>query len=549
MKKQTKINRTKLIQFLLNPLSYPHKTRNVKHIQTHISDVFIAPPFVYKVKKPVDFGFLDFTTLKKRKLYCEKEVALNRRLCDIYIGVEEISVSDGDYRFGKGDTTIEYAVKMKRLPEKYFLKNLIRTGNVSLDDLRRIIERLIEFYESQNYNVNVDDFGKPANIKSFIYGNISLVKNFIGNTISSATHEAVKFYNDMFFERRSSLFRERVEKGFIRDCHGDLHLNNINITPDYVCIHDCIEFNDRFRFIDIASDIAFLAMDLDFNGRRDFADFVVSEISKKMSDDTIFGVIDFYKCYRAFVRGKVESLKSEEASVPKREARSSHKRATDYFRLSLRYALFGSRPALIVIFGMIGTGKSTLAALISKELGCDAISSDKIRKEMLGIAPTERRYEPFDKGIYSEETTDRVYDEIIKMGLHAAESGDTVIVDASFSKRKYRRLVTKAAKSLGIPLFFVQTKASDRTVRKRLLRREIIGESISDARLGIFENFKQGFEEPDELPKDRHLVVSTDKKPELVLRETLMGLIRKRLNDEDTSGRSGPPGASWLREC
>ena len=538
MERRKEFDRAKLIQFLLNPLSYPHKTRHVKHIQTHISDVFIAPPFVYKVKKPVDFGFLDFTALKKRKLYCEKEVALNRRLCDIYIGVEEISISDGDYGFGKGDKTVEYAVKMKKLPEKYFLKNLVHTGNVVLDDLRRIIEKLVEFYQSQNHNVRIDDFGKPANIKSFIYGNISLVKNFIGNTISSATHEAVKFYNDMLFEKYSSVFQERINKGFIKDCHGDLHLNNINITPDYVCIHDCIEFNDRFRFIDFASDIAFLAMDLEFNGRRDFADFVVYEISKRMSDDTIFKVIDFYICYRAFVRGKVESLKSEEVNVPKREARSSHKRATGYFRLSLRYALFGSRPTVIVIFGMIGTGKSTLAELISRELDCDVISSDKIRKEMLGIAPTERRYEPFDKGIYSEATTDRVYNEMIKMVKHVEKSGNTIILDASFSKKKYRALLNKVAKSLEISLFFVQTKARDKTIKERLLRREISGESISDARLGIFENFKKGFEKPDELQKDRHLVVSTDKAPELVLRETLTGLIRKHLREVRTSRRS-----------
>jgi uncharacterized protein len=531
MERRKEFDRTKLIQFLLNPLSYPHKTRNVKHIQTHISDVFIAPPFVYKVKKPVDFGFLDFTSLKKRRLFCKKEVELNRRLCGIYIGVEEISMSDGNYRFGKGDNTIEYAVKMKRLPEKYFFKNLIHTGNVGLDDVRRIIEKLVEFYGSENHKVNINDFGRPVNIRSFIYANISLVKHFIGNTISFATHEAIKFYNDRFFERNSSLFQERIEKGFIKDCHGDLHLNNINISPKYVCIHDCIEFNDKFRFIDIASDIAFLAMDLDFNGRKDFADFVVSEISKKMSDDTIFEVIDFYKCYRAFVRGKVESLKSEEPNVPKREARSSHKRAIGYFRLSLQYALFGSGPAVIVIFGMIGTGKSTLAELMSRELNCDVIPSDKIRKEMLGIAPTERRYESFDKGIYSEETTDRVYNEIIKIGKRAAESGNTVILDASFSKRRYRKLLIKAAESFGIPLFFIQTKASDRTVRERLLRREVIGESISDARLELFESFKKGFEEPRELPRNRYLSVRTDKAPELVLSETLVGLIGKRLNN------------------
>ncbi|MBI4229163.1 MAG: AAA family ATPase [Deltaproteobacteria bacterium] len=480
------------------------------------------------MKKPVDFGFLDFTTLKKRRYFCEKEVELNRRLCDIYIGVEEISVSDGHYKFGKGDETIEYAVKMKRLPERYFLKNLIKRGNVTLDDLRRIIEKLVEFYESQANKGTINDFGRPANIRSFIYGNISLVKSFIGKTISSTTHEVIKFYNDMFFERYSRLFQERIKRGFIKDCHGDLHLNNINITPKYVCIHDCIEFNDRFRFIDTASDIAFLAMDLEFNDREDLADFIVSEISKKMRDDTIFEIIDFYKCYRAFVRGKVESLKGEEADVPKREARSSQRRAAIYFRLSLKYALFGSRQALIVIFGMIGTGKTTLADLISRELNCDVISSDRVRKEMLGISPVERRYEAFDRGIYSGEITDRVYKKIIANGKEALKRGNSVIIDSSFSKRKYRESVIKEASTLGIPFFFIQTKASDKAVRERLLKREKTGKAISDARLEIFKSFKEHFEQPDEIPKDRHIVVNTARIPEEVLTESLKGIIRVR---------------------
>ncbi|MDA2921014.1 AAA family ATPase, partial [Desulfobacterota bacterium AH_259_B03_O07] len=429
-------DRSNLIEFLIKPSSYLHSPRNVKHIQTHISDVFIAPPYVYKVKKPVDFGFLDFTTLKKRKYFCEKEVELNSRLCDIYIGVEEISLADGGYRFGKGDKTIEYAVKMKRLPEKYFLKNLIKHGEVSVNDLRRIIEKLVEFYKSQLRSASIDDYGRPEKIKIFIYNNISLVRNFVGKAISPNAHRAITFYNDKFFKNNTLLFQERIKKGFVKDCHGDLHLNNINISPKYVCIHDCIEFNDRFRYIDIASDIAFLAMDLDFNGRSDFADFVVSEISKNMQDDNIFKIIDFYKCYRAFVRGKVESLRSEEPELPKKERKDSLRRAKHYFTLSLKYALFGSQPSLIVIFGLMGTGKSTLANLLSIELTCEVISSDRIRKEMRGLAPTERKYEAFDVGIYSKNITERVYKEITRQGIQAVQSGKAVILDASFSKTK-----------------------------------------------------------------------------------------------------------------
>ncbi|MFQ5788373.1 MAG: AAA family ATPase, partial [Thermodesulfobacteriota bacterium] len=424
---------------------------------------------------------------------------------------------------------IEFAVKMKRLPEKYFLKNLIKRGNVSLDDLRRIMEKLVEFYKSQSNSGRISDYGRPERIKIFIYNNISLVRNFIGKTISSNAHAAITFYNDMFFEKTPLLFQERIKKGFIKDCHGDLHLYNINISPKYVCIHDRIEFNDRFRYIDIASDIAFLAMDLDFNGRSDFADYVVSEISKRMHDDTIFKIIDFYKCYRAYVRGKVESLKSEGAGIPKREVRSSQKRAKDYFRLSLKYALFGSQPKLIVVFGLIGTGKSTLAKLLSRELTCEVVSSDRIRKEMLGIAPTERKYEEFERGIYSKNINERVYKEITRQGIQAVQSGKIVILDASFSKRKYRKLIINKAKSLDVPIFFIQAKASEKTIRGRLIKRQEVGKAISDGRWEIFDKFKEGFEQPVELARDKYLLVNTDKTMEETLTQTLIGIVKKRI--------------------
>jgi len=400
---------------------------------------------------------------------------------------------------------------------------------VNLDDLRRIIRKLVEFYISQSNNQSIGDYGRPEGIKIFIHNNISLVRKFIGKTISPNAHEAIRIYNDIFFEKDPPLFQERIKKGFIKDCHGDLHLNNINISPNYVCIHDCIEFKDRFRFIDIASDIAFLAMDLDFNGRSDFADFVVSEVSKNMQDDNMFKIIDFYKCYRAFVRGKIESLRSEEPELPEKERRASLRRAREYFTLSLKYALFGSRPTLIVIFGLIGTGKSTLAKLLSRELRCEVISSDRIRKEMLGIAPTERKYEEFHSGVYSKNITERVYKEIARQGIQSVQSGKAMILDASFSKTKYRKLVINKAKSLDTPIFFIQAKAAEKAIRERLIKREEIGKAVSDGRLEIFEKFKEGFEQPIEVPRDKYLLVNTDKTMEETLTQTLIGIIKKRI--------------------
>jgi uncharacterized protein len=530
MKTRNKIKRKLsfgLLEFLLNPSSYPHKPRYVTHIQTHASHVFIVPPYVYKIKKPVNFGFLDFSTLDKRKYYCEKEVELNGRICDAYLGVEEVSIRSGGFVLGKGDEAVEYAVKMRRLPERYFLRNLLKKGRISKDDLLRVVEKLAEFYKKQPVKEHISDFGRPERIRINIDENFSLAQSFVGKTISKITYDAIKFYNYMFFEKKTRLFEERIQKGLIKDCHGDLHIEHVNISPKGVCIYDCIEFNERFRYIDIASDIAFLAMDLDFNGYSDFANFIVTEISKRMEDGTIFEIIDFYKCYRAYIRGKVESIRSNELEIPRGEREISGETAERYFRLALKYALFGSRPVLIVIFGLIGTGKSTLARALSEELSCGVISSDEVRKEIMGISPNERRYEGFDKGIYSRNITDITYREVLNRGRRAIELGKIVILDASFSKRGLRKLVLHEAEALGALLYFIETKASEEAIKERLTKRESKGGAISDGRLGIFERFKEAFEEPSELPRDRHLVVRADKTLQETLTQALRGIISK----------------------
>ncbi len=540
MKNKEEMERPGLIEFLLNPSSYLHKPGHVKHIQTHVSHVFMVPPYVYKIKKPVNLGFLDFSTLDKRKYYCEKEVKLNSRICDAYLGVEEISVRNGDFVFGKGDKTIEYAVKMRKLPERYFLKNLLAKGRVTKADLLKVVEKLVEFYKGQPVKEYISDFGRPERIRINIDENFSLSKPFIGKTISPAAYSAIKFYNDTFFEKKTHLFEERIQKGLIKDCHGDLHLEHINLSPQGIYIYDCIEFNERFRYIDIASDIAFLAMDLDFNGYSDFASFIVSQISKRMNDETISEIIDFYKCYRAYVRGKVESIRSSEPEIPSEEKRTSEEKAKRYFKLALKYTLFGSRPALIVIFGLIGTGKTILAHALSEELFCGVISSDKVRKEIMGVGPTERRYDEFDKGIYSKNITDITYREILNRGRRAIEAGKTVILDASFSKRIFREIALHEAQALDVPYYFIQTKATQKTIRERLIERGRKGESISDGRWDIFEKFKEGFEEPNELPQDKHLVVSTNKTLEEVLIQTLREIIIKRLYKNTRSNPVGP---------
>lgn len=529
MSHQRSIDRSDLIDFLLSPSSYPHGPEEVVHIQTHASDVFIAEPYVYKVKKPVNLGFLDFSTLARRRYFCKKEVVLNRRLCeDTYIGVEEIKIQDGVFSFGGEGETAEYAVKMNRLPESMFLINMLREGKVNEGHFSRLSEKLVEFYKNQPPRSEILEYGDPDDIKVNIYENLELAVKFTDMTISHAAYNTIKFYNDSFFENKSDLFLKRKEQDLIKDCHGDLRLEHINFGCPDICIYDCIEFNDRFRYIDIASDIAFLAMDLDYNGYYGFSRYFLTDISTAMRDATAVRIMDFYKCYRAFVRGKVESIKALEPEVPQAEKALSQENAKSYFKLALRYAVLGSRPSIIVTFGMIASGKSVLASMLGEELSSRVISSDYVRKEITGTPLTERKFEGYDRGIYTEDVTSKTYNEIISRGMGEADKNNTVILDASFSKRTWRELLISEAGRRGYEVLFVRTEAPQGVLRERLAKRESEEGVVSDARISIFERFAADFEEPLERDGRRYFRANTQQEPRDVLCNVLRDMAEVR---------------------
>lgn len=518
--------REEIIRFLANRNSYEHKPEKVEHIQTHASDIFIADQYVYKIKKPVNFGFLDFSTLHRREFFCEREVELNRRLCDdIYLGVERICKRNGDYCFNGEGGTLEVAVKMRRLDDKYFLKNILRDGKAEKDHFIRVIDKLEDFYKGQEVSDEVLERGKPGHIMESVDDNVKSSSDFIGNTISAPAYSTIDSFNELFFRDGEELFLSRMEEGFIKDCHGDLHLEHINICPDRICIYDCIEFNDTFREIDIASDIAFLAMDLDFNDHPGFSDLCVHEISVRMNDSRIYELLDFYKCYRAFVRGKVESIKSCEDEVPEDERKVSREKASKYFRLALRYALFGSRPCVIVVFGVIGTGKSTVANMIAAELNANVYSSDVTRKEIAGMSPTDRDKEGYGRGIYSPEITEQTYTEIINNGFDNLGFRGISVIDATFSKRKWRERVLEEAEKTDTPYIFIQTTIPENTIRERLAEREKRGNSVSDAGEDMLDRFLEGYEKPEELDSNRHIRIDTRGKPEDIITEIFKKII------------------------
>lgn len=327
-----------LHEALLDKRSYPHAVSEVRMVQTHISWVYITDTVVYKVKKPVDFGFLDFTSLPGRKYFCEQEIRLNRRLSPhIYLDVVPVT-DEGDYAaFGGRGPIVDYAVKMNYIPEEKLLRRFLDRKDIITDVLARVAEKIARFHSQAESSPEIDAFGSIETIKRNTDENFDQTLNYIGKSVSRDQWNAIKDYTNRYYIDKRALFEERVAEKRIRDCHGDLHLDHIYVT-DPVTIVDCIEFNERFRYSDVAADIAFLSMDLEFNGYWDLAETLMKFYIRYSGDEGIPKVLNFYKVYRAVVRGKVISFKIDDPHISEEGKQDSVKLAGRYFSLAHKYA-------------------------------------------------------------------------------------------------------------------------------------------------------------------------------------------------------------------
>ncbi len=326
-----------MVQALLNPKAYPDAPQGVELAQTQMSFVFLTDNYVYKVKKPVNLGFLDYTTLKKRRFFCQREVELNRRLCpDVYLGVVPITQDKGNILPGGQGEVIEYAVKMRRLPQGAMMDVLLTNNQVSPEMVASVARRLAEFHQKAETSVNIGTFGNLNTITQNTDENFIQTEKYIGITISQEQYQHIKEYTNNFIKKNVPLFHKRIADGRIRDCHGDLHAAHICFLNG-ICIYDCIEFNDRFRYCDVASEVAFLAMDLDYYGRTDLSQSFVNAYIAKSQDRELLQLLNFYKCYRAYVRGKVESFKLDDPHIPEEEKTKILAVATRYFELAESY--------------------------------------------------------------------------------------------------------------------------------------------------------------------------------------------------------------------
>ena len=503
---------------------YPHKPTEIIHKQTHISDVFLANDLVYKVKKPVDLGFLDFSTLEKRYKFCCEEMRLNQRLTtDIYLGVEKITWDKNTYGLNSSGQTVDYAVRMRRLPDENTLASLLVSNRVTESFIDRLIHTLSDFYTASALTKKeMDQFGSFEAIGQKCRDNFNRLPDFSDTGANKRKVQLIKAATQMFLDRHKDLFDRRIENKHICDTHGDLKTEHV-YQYQGVQILDCIEFNHAFRYQDTASDLAFLAMDMDFLGYRPAALFLLSRYVKTTSDADLMQVIDFYKCYRAMVQVKVYHLQTEDRSSQDDAKKAEHIHEMEqYLDLAYQYALKMAFPVIWVTCGMIATGKSTVAEKLAALFSIPCIRSDDIRKTLFADLPDTSGNTGFEKGMYSPEATSLVYGKILVTAQAALEKGSSVILDATCRRQKQREDMLQLAADAGANIIFVECRCPDREIKARLKNREYQS-TVSDARLKHFAAIKKRMDPFDHLSADLHMPVRTDQPLDRIVEILLTG--------------------------
>ncbi|MFN3604712.1 MAG: AAA family ATPase [Leptonema sp. (in: bacteria)] len=523
------------------------ENQNFKIVQTHASILMVQPPFVYKIKKNVNFGFLDFSTKEKRLYYSILEVQLNQRLCKgIYQSIELLFIEKQKIRFKTLlklqdilqvpkeelmdfvknimlliEEECEFAIKMSYIEDSYFLKN----QKITFDKLQNLANYLFDFYDSI-------EIMKKSFIKKAIKENLSQVQKFIHSTIDLLSYKLIKKFNVLYFKKYHTLLKKRIKKGWIRNCHGDLHLEHIIYRNDSICIYDCIEFNEEFRTIDIANDIAFLCMDLDFHGYFRESQYLINLFYKKYYDFDFLFLQDFYRSYRAFVRGKIYSLKILSDSILEEEKKISINLAKSYFRLSLQYALKGIHPTIFIFMGRIGSGKSTYAQSLCELLNTKTFSSDVIRKELFGIHPWERTPENLKKMVYSKLITYIVYNKMIRESIDHAYKKGVAVLDATFATRTLRNLAVFRFFEENCKVVFIEIQAKKEMILERLKKRMQSAKETSDAGIQEFLDFYDSYQPPYELPENQKITIQIDQ--EYPINQIFISIVKRILNHRFT---------------
>ena len=512
---------SRLIDAMRCPEFYPDSPTQVDFKQTHMSWVFLAGGEVYKVKKPVRYAFADAATLKSRYFLCRAEVRLNRRLAPgTYLGVVPIVERGNRLELGNdaevhNPNVREYAVRMLRLPDDRMLDHLLRVGEVSPQAIDKIAQRLATFHRAASL-AKGSRYGSAAAIRRMMLGNLDESRQAIEATVDDRGFDPIHDYLSTFISAHRELLNDRARQGRVREGHGDLRCEHVCMTEE-IDIFDCVEFDEKLRYGDVASDLAFLAMDLDAFGAPHLADELISAYSKETDDRALATLTSFYKCHRACIRGKVDYLKSLDSEVPREEQERGRERARAKFTLAARYAACG-RPALLIVCGLVASGKSTVAEKLRLRTGFEVLNSDRVRKQLAGIPDTLHRPSDYRAGIYSPDFDRLTYGTLLEQARRCLVAGRGAVLDATFKSPTYRSAAVTLADQMHVPVLFVECRADEKETLRRLRDRACDRAAVSDATREIYISHKRDYFPISELPAHRHLVVNTSKDLEPTIR-------------------------------
>ncbi len=481
------------ITSMLNPAVYDHPVKSIKLIETHISWVVLTGDFAYKIKKPVNFGFLDFSTLEKRRRCCEQELCLNSRLADnIYLDVVSITGSPDKPVISREGDAFEYAVKMVEFPQSSQLDHMLAAGELSLAHMDAIAHRIAEFHQTIPIANNEMDYGNKGAVYQPVVENFAQINQHLKNNSFTDVLNKLDKWSKSEFEKLEPVFEQRKHNGFVRECHGDLHLRNLVWLDNKPFAFDCIEFNATLRWIDVISDIAFLVMDLQDRQQPQLANRFLNTYLEASGDYAGLSVLPFYLCYRAMVRAKVDAFRLEQEfeqkNIAAEEIDKSFSEFKSYLDLATIYTL-QTKPKLIIMRGVSASGKSTLSQQLLDATGAIRVRSDVERKRLFNVLrpdkATVRMDVEIDSGIYSAQASEQTYTKLLELAELVIRSGFSVIIDAAFLKRAQREPFYALASRLAVSYIIVEVTAPVDVLRQRIIERK---QDVSDADLSVLEH-------------------------------------------------------------
>jgi aminoglycoside phosphotransferase family enzyme/predicted kinase len=473
---------------LLHADAYPHPAENIDLLETHISQVVLAGPYAYKIKKPVDLGFCDFTTLEKRREACEVELRLNQRLApQLYIDVVEIRGEPDAPRVDGAGPVLEYAVRMHRFPQQALARRMLADGRLTREMIDALALELARFHAASPAAPEGSPFGSAESVLHDVCENFDQIEAMLPRSNEDEALGCLRDWCEREFMLQYDHIQARHARGMTRECHGDLHLGNIVCIDGALVPFDCIEFSARLRWIDVMSEVAFLFMDLLDRGADELAWRFLNAYLEETGDYSGVAVLRFHVVYRAMVRAKVHLIRALQQPAGSAERARLTQQYEAYLALAARCTRFGA-PAILLMHGFSGCGKSTIALALAQELGAVRIRSDVERKRLHGVARLSRTASRIDAGLYGPSATHATYARLAETARAIVQAGYTAIVDATFLRRAERAMVRAVATSEGVPIALVDVWAPEPILRTRMAGRDRQAADPSEANAAVLDH-------------------------------------------------------------